>query len=87
MLQEKRFMPSIVQCYEYMNAMKLSPSEVKDIEIATHGQANNKLWVALHNGRITSSRFGEIMHGIPSTNPQRLVRDIMGYGNSMGKGQ
>ena len=22
----------------------------------------NKLWLALHNGRITSSRFGEILH-------------------------
>ena len=23
---------------------------------------DNKLWLALHNGRITSSRFGEILH-------------------------
>ena len=35
---------------------------------------------ALHNGRLTSSRFGEILHRRSTTNPKRLVRDIMGYG-------
>ena len=31
-------------------------------------------------GRLTSSRFGEILHQRSSTNPGRLVKDIMGYG-------
>ena len=65
--------------------MKLSQSEVASIGFATCGQATNKLWFALHNGRITSSRFGEILHRKSSTDPQRLVKDIMGYGKGKAK--
>ena len=46
-------------------------TDVDLIEAATRGQATNKLWIALHNGRITSSKFGEILHRKSSTNPQR----------------
>lgn len=81
--QDKFYVPTAAQCFEYMSTMKLSPDEVKDIEIATRGQADSKLWLALHNGRITSSRFGEILHRRASTNPRRLVKDIMGYGEKM----
>ena len=42
----------------------------------------NKLWVVLHNDRITNSRFGEILHKRASTDPQRLVTNITGYGKS-----
>ena len=63
--------------------MKLSLSEVNNIEFATHGQTDNNLWLALHNGRITSSRIGETLHRKQSTNPRRLVKDIMGYGEKM----
>ena len=63
--------------------MKLSPTEVNNIEFATHGQMDNKLWLALRNSQITSSRFGEILHRRQSTNPRKLVMDIMGYGEKM----
>ena len=63
--------------------MKLSLTKVNNIEFATRGQMDNQLWLALHNGRITSSRFGEILHRRQSTNPRRLVKDIMGYGEKM----
>ncbi len=53
------------------------------IEGATYGQADNDLWFALRNGRITSSRFGEILHCRQSTDSRRLVKDIMGYGGWM----
>ena len=66
-----------------MNTMKLSLTEVNDIEFATRGQMDNQLWLALHNGWITSSRFEEILHRRQSTNPRRLVKDIMGYGEKM----
>ena len=61
----------------------ISHDAVKNIEIATYGQADNNLWFALCNGRLTSSRFGEIMHHCESTNSRRLVKDIMGYGEQM----
>lgn len=58
----------------------LSEVEAIEVYIATRGQTESALWYALHNGRLTSSRFGEILHQRSTTNPRRLVRDIMGYG-------
>ena len=56
---------------------------MKAIEVATHGQADNDLWFALHNGRLTNSRFEEIMHCRQSTDPRRIIKNIMGYGGQM----
>ena len=69
--------------FEYLSNLELSYVEVQTIEAATRGQTDNDLWLALHNGRLTSSRFGEIIHRRQSTNPRRLVKDIMGYGGPM----
>ena len=80
---DKFYVPNAAQCFDYMNSVKLSTNEVMEIEIATRGQAENKLWLAMHNGRITSSRFAEIMHRKPSTDPRRLIKDIMGYGGGI----
>ena len=63
--------------------MKLPLDEVAMIEEATRGQSENELWFAIRNGRLTSSKFGEIFHRRQSTHPRRLVRDIMGYGGPM----
>ena len=38
----------------------------------------------LHNGRSTSSVAGEIMHWRDSTNPDSILRRIMGYNQMMG---
>jgi len=78
--QERFFNPTLSQAYNYLSDMKLEPDEVAKIEEATRGQSDNNLWFALRNGRLTSSRFGEIFHRRESTDPRRLVRDIMGYG-------
>ena len=61
----------------------LPPGMSRAIEERTRGQANNKFWHLLHNGRLTSSRFGEILHRRKSTDPYRLVRDIMSYRGGM----
>ena len=80
---EKFFTPTEEQCTEYAGNQTLSYDEVEAIEAATLGQAENNLWFALRNGRLTSSRFGEIMHRRQSTDPRRLIKDIMGYGGQM----
>ena len=80
---EKFFTPTEEQCAEYFSNLTLTYDEVEAIEAATRGQAGNDLWLALHNGRLTSSRFGEIMHRHQSTDPRRLIKDIMGYGGQM----
>ena len=56
---------------------------MKAIEAATHGQVEIDLWFALCNGRLTSSRFWEIMHRRQSTDLRRLIKDIMDYGGQM----
>ena len=80
---EKFFTPTEEQCSEYFSNLKLSYDEMEAIEAATQGQTDNDLWFALHNGRITSSRFGEIIHRRQSTDSRRLVKDIMSYGGRM----
>ena len=75
-----RFSPSTDDCHKYLDSTRLPMSTVEDIEIATRDQSDCELWYALRNGRVTSSRFGEILHRRPTTNSRRLVKDIMGYG-------
>jgi len=50
--------PTTQQCYEYLDRMNIDVVEM--IEEATRGQSDCELWHALRNGRLTSSRFGEI---------------------------
>ena len=59
--------------------MKLSHSKVTAIEAATRAQSESELWMALRNGRLTSSRFGKILRRRVTTDSTRLVTDIMGY--------
>ena len=59
--------------------MALDNDIVADIEKSTRKQADSKLWLALHNGRITSSRFGEIICRKDTTDPSVLVKSLMGY--------
>ena len=71
--------PSLAECYHFINGMKISYSQVTALEAATRAQSESELWVMLHNGRLTSSRFGEILKRQATTDSTRLVIDIMGY--------
>ena len=55
---------------------------VDKIEIATQKQSESELWHAFGNGRLTSSKFSEILHHRPSTDSRRLVWDIMAFTTS-----
>ena len=59
--------------------MALDNDTVVDIEKSTRTQADNKLWLALHNGRLTSSQFGEILRRKDTTDPSVSVKSLMGY--------
>lgn len=85
LVQENFFNPTLAQCFDYLSHMKLLQDEVSMIEEATRGQSDNELWFAIRNGRLTSSKFGEILHRRESTDPRRLIRDIMGYGGPLKK--
>lgn len=83
LVSEKLFIPTTLQCYEYLDKMKLDIDEIERIEVATRDQNDSELWHALRNGRLTSSRFGEIRNRKERTDSRRLVRDIMGYSTQM----
>jgi len=62
MVQENFFTPALAQCYDRLSHMKLSLDGVARIEAAIQDQSECELWFALRNVRITSSKFGEILH-------------------------
>ena len=62
---------------QFISGMALE-SEIL-VEKSTRTQADSKLWLAFHNGRNTSSRFGEILRRKDSTDPSVLVKSLMGY--------
>ena len=63
--------------------MTLSSNEAARIVEAMREQGKSDLWLVMRNARITRSIFGEILHQKESTNPRRLVKDLMGYGRPM----
>ena len=77
--------PILIVCQQFLQSMKLSSREVAAIEAATREQSGSALWQAIRNGRLTSSRFGEILKRLQITDSRRLVKDIMGYNGPMKK--
>ena len=77
--------PTPIVCQQFVQSMKLSSREVAAIEAATREQSGSALWQAIRNGRLTSSRFGEILKRRQTTDSRRLVKDIMGYNEPMKK--
>ena len=71
--------PTEEECAELADAMTLSHELAEKVEAMTRKQSECQLWHLLHNGRITSSRFGEIRRRRATTSADRLVRDLMGY--------
>ena len=53
------------------------------MEERTRGQATNQLLFDICNGRITSSRFGQVLHRHESTPSECLVSEIIGYTQSV----
>ena len=82
--RDQFFKPSQEMCWQHMKEEFTVPREVVEmVEAKTRGQASSELWHLLHNGRLTSHRFGEILRRRESTDPSRLVKAIMGYGGGM----
>ena len=67
---------------EYIQNTKITEELVKHIEEATREEPSSHLRMLLHNGRITSSNFREIMHSRETTNKENIIKRIMGYSPS-----
>ena len=51
--------------------------DIKLIEKVTIGQSSNKLWHKYRIGMLTASKFYEITHLRPTTDPSRLIRSLI----------
>lgn len=54
-----------------------SKIEIQEIEINTRGQSSNTLWKQERAFRITASNFGRVCKIKESTNPEKLVKNIL----------
>ena len=64
---------------KYFASLSVSKFETEMIEISTRGQSENPKWLQARQGRITASLFGRICKMRPTTAPDNVVREIMGY--------
>ena len=69
-------------CYLYEEQQVLSEELSSQIEMLTVTQRQCDLWHDLHNGRITSSKFGQIVHRRETTDTRSIVGQLMGYDSS-----
>ena len=69
-------------CYLYAEQQVLSEELSNQIEMLTVTQRQCDLWHDLHNGRITSSKFGQIVQRRETTDTRSIVGQLMGYDSS-----
>ena len=67
---------------EVFCAMTISDQEANEIKKATITQHDSVLWREQRNGRLTASVFHDVYVRKESTNPEPLVKRIMGYEQS-----
>ena len=72
LVQENFYNATLAQCFDYLSYMhmKFPLDKVAMIEEATWGQSENELRFAIRNRRLTSSKFGEVLHRQQSTHPR-----------------
>ena len=66
-------------CHLYESQQVISVELSMHIQQKTVMQSKSPLWQDLRNGRITSSRFGQIIHRRETTDAASIVTQIMGY--------
>ena len=71
--------PTEVDCHNLNAEMQLSGDLRSAVEEQTRRQGGCELWNDLRNGRLASSRFGEIVHRRDTTDPRSIVTSLMGY--------
>ena len=77
--EDKNFILTETDFDNLLGEFNGSVGDVQVIEESTREQANCQLWKDPHNGRLTSSWFGELLHRRSATCPSRLVKEMMGY--------
>lgn len=80
-LSNDTYVPSLSNIKEtvaaFKQSLKMSPSQLRNIEQSTRDQRESSLWFSARRYRITASHFGEILHRRMDTPPDRLVLSIL----------
>ena len=66
-------------CHDYVCEQVIDKELSDFIERNTQDQSDCSLWKELHNGRLTSSTFGEIFNRRDDTAPHAICKRLMGY--------
>lgn len=67
------------KCKEVFDSIHVTSDQVKELKFRTHEQSVCKLWFEHRRGRITGSKFHNVIVRRDSTPPDSLVSAIMGY--------
>ena len=67
------------KCKKVFDSMEVKTDQVKELELRTREQSVCKLWFSHRHGRITGSKFHDVIVRRDSTPPDNLVSAIMGY--------
>jgi hypothetical protein len=67
------------QFLKSMRVCEITESEIRDLEVATVGQADNLLWKSERLKRISASRFGRICKMTDRTDPFKLAKSMMSH--------
>ena len=59
--------------------MSISNIEADAVRDATVSQHNCAVWTQHQNGQLTTSLFHDVFVRKPTTNPEPLIKKIMGY--------
>lgn len=69
--------PTEAEVEAFLRSLHVTEEERQKIEAATRDQAKSSLWYQLRKGRLTSSRFGDVLRC--RGNPVSLLTQVMGY--------
>ncbi|XP_036002672.1 uncharacterized protein LOC118565784 [Fundulus heteroclitus] len=66
-------------CAEVLKNYSVSSAQASNLEYATRNQSISPLWYQHRTGRITASKAHDVLVRQPTTNPDTLVKRIVGY--------
>ncbi|XP_076087997.1 uncharacterized protein LOC143058383 [Mytilus galloprovincialis] len=63
----------------YFDSLKITKDDCSKIEVATREQHKNPLWKQVRRGRLTASKFGNIVRRKVDTEPDNLIKYLLDY--------
>ena len=61
----------------FKELLRVTPDKIREIDRNTREQHKSPLWFSARRFRLTASVFGRILHLLPSTPPDSLVKTLL----------